>query len=81
MRAVVDTNVVLVANDAHEDVSPECVLACIDRLEALMRRGTVVIDDAYRILGEYQHKTGPRKGKGVGDVFIKWIFTKLFSRL
>ena len=47
MRAVVDTNVVLVANDAHEEVSPECVLACIDRLEALMRHGTVVIDADY----------------------------------
>jgi hypothetical protein len=73
MRAVVDTNVVLVANDAHEDVSPDCVIACIDRLQELMKRGTVVIDDAYRILAEYQHKTTPMKNKRAGDVFVLWL--------
>ena len=77
MTVVVDTNVILVANDAHPDVSPECVLECICRLQQLMQSGSIAIDDAYRILGEYQNKTNPRKGKGVGDVFIKWIFTKL----
>ena len=77
MTVIVDTNVILVANDAHPDVSPECVLECICRLQQLMQSGSIAIDDAYRILGEYQHKTNPRKGKGVGDVFIKWIFTKL----
>ena len=46
MRAVVDTNVVLVANGSHADVSPDCVIACIDRLESLMKNGRVVIDDA-----------------------------------
>lgn len=80
MRAVVDTNVVLVTNDAHEDVSPECVLVCIDRLEALMKRGTVVIDDAYRILGEYQHKTTPMKNKRVGDVFVLWLLKNSANR-
>lgn len=74
---VVDTNVILVANNAHADVSPECVLECVRRLEQLKRSGSIAIDDAYRILGEYQHKTSPRKGKGVGDVFIKWVLTKL----
>lgn len=74
---VVDTNVILVANNAHEDVSPECVLECVRRLEQLKKSGSIAIDDAYRILGEYQHRTSPRKGKGVGDVFIKWVLTKL----
>ena len=74
---VVDTNVILVANNAHADVSPECVLECVQRLEQLKNSGSIAIDDAYRILGEYQHKTSPRKAKGVGDVFIKWVLTKL----
>lgn len=74
---VVDTNVILVANNTHPDVSPECVLECVRRLEQLKKSGSIAIDDAYRILGEYQHKTSPRKGKGVGDVFIKWVLTKL----
>jgi len=73
MRAVVDTNVVLVANGSHADVSPDCVDACIDRLETLMKNGRVVIDDAYRILGEYQNKTSPMKNKGPGDAFVRWL--------
>ena len=77
MTVVVDTNVILVANEAHGDVSPQCVLECVQRLQQLMQSGSIAIDDAYRILGEYQNKTSPRKGKGVGDVFVKWVLTKL----
>lgn len=74
--AVVDTNVILVANNAHAEASPECVLECVTRLQKLMATGSVAIDDAYRILSEYQNKTSPRKGKGVGDLFVKWVLNK-----
>ncbi len=73
MKAVVDTNVLLVANGQHPDVSPECVQACVDRLQTLQAKGVVVIDDAYHILGEYQHKTNLAPPKGVGDIFLKWL--------
>lgn len=73
MHVVVDTNVILVANSAHADVSPDCVEACVDRLESLMKNGKVVIDDNYRILGEYQRKISPVKNKGPGDVFVRWL--------
>jgi hypothetical protein len=79
MRAtvVVDTNVILVANEAHADVSPECVMECVKQLQSLMLSGSIAIDDAYRIIKEYQSKTNPRKGKGAGDVFLKWVLTHL----
>ena len=73
MKVVVDTNVLLVANGQHPDISAACVEACIDRLQALQAAGIVVIDDAYHILGEYQHKTSLSPPKGVGDVFLKWL--------
>ena len=57
MRAVIDTNVLLVANGQHVDVSPDCVIACVQRLLAMEKAGVTVIDDGFRILGEYQHKT------------------------
>ena len=75
-KVVVDTNVLLVANCMHDDVSAECVLACIDHLEGLQRIGVVVIDDDYRILREYGHKTNASSPKGVGDVFLKWLLQK-----
>ncbi|MBI2744611.1 MAG: hypothetical protein HYX45_03415 [Burkholderiales bacterium] len=73
MRAVIDTNVLLVANDQHEDASPECVAECVRRLQDMQVRGITVIDDGYRILKEYQNKTRLHPPKGVGDVFLKWL--------
>ncbi len=73
MKAVIDTNVLLVANGQHEDISPECVMTCVSRLQQMEKSGVTVIDDGYRILGEYQHKTRLHPPKGVGDVFLKWL--------
>ena len=70
---VVDTNVLLVANGLHADVSAGCVMECVKRLQDLQQSGVTVIDDEFRILGEYQHKTQLNPPKGVGDVFLKWL--------
>lgn len=71
--AVIDTNVLRVANDSHADVSPACRKTCIERLLRHKTTGVVVIDDGYRILREYQNKTRPNRPKGVGDAFLKWL--------
>ncbi|WP_296559397.1 hypothetical protein [Pigmentiphaga sp.] len=73
MKAVIDTNVLLVANEQHGDVSPDCVTECVKRLQAMQKSGVTVIDDGYRILNEYQNKTRLHPPKGVGDVFLKWL--------
>lgn len=73
MRAIIDTNVLLVANGQHADVSTGCVLECVRRLQAMEKSGVTVIDDGYRILGEYRNRTSLNPTKGVGDVFLKWL--------
>lgn len=73
MAAVIDTNVLLVANGSHADISAACRKACIERLLFQQKRGVTVIDDGYRILSEYQNKTHPNQPKGVGDAFLKWL--------
>ena len=72
-EVVVDTNVLLVAEGRHDDVSEECMLTCIQRLQTVMESATVVIDDSYRVIGEYQNKLDSRRGKGVGTAFLKWL--------
>ena len=72
-KVVVDTNVLLVANEQHAEASTECVKSCIQWLKDIQRGDTVVIDDEYRIIEEYLHKTKPGKSKRVGDVFLKWL--------
>ena len=73
MKAVIDTNVLLVANGDHADVSEACVSECAQRLRAMYASGTAVIDDGYRIVGEYLHKNRTNAQKGVGNVFLKWL--------
>lgn len=70
--AVVDTNVVLVANGQHADVSPECVKNCALALQSIMLSGRLAIDEGFLILLEYQKKTLPKKGNRPGDAFVKW---------
>lgn len=73
MTVIVDTNVILVANGQHQDVSAECESACAKRLLEISQVGRLAIDDGYRILKEYQNKTAPHEGKRAGDAFVKWI--------
>lgn len=46
MLAVIDTNVLIVANGRESpQASAECILACVHHLQGLVKQGTVVIDD------------------------------------
>lgn len=72
-EVVIDTNVLLVAERMHADVTPECVRACVERLESIRYADTVVLDDCYRVLREYQNKLSANRGKGVGAAFLKWL--------
>jgi len=74
---VVDTNVLLVANGQHADISPECVIRGARRLEQLKQDKILVVDDGYEIVREYQNKIQPRTGKGPGDAFLKWALQNL----
>jgi hypothetical protein len=76
-HAVIDTNVLLVANEQHKDISPEGVIACVKRLEQLRKSGCIVVDDRHEILREYGLKTQPNTGNRVGDAFLKWLLQNL----
>jgi hypothetical protein len=68
---VVDTNVLFVANQASPQAGPQCVNACVNALRAA-KEGIVVLDDSWRILGEYGNKLNPGQ-PGAGDLFLKWV--------
>ena len=70
---IIDTNVILVANEKHPDVSPGCIAKCALRLQEIMEKGRIAIDDKHLIMREYLHKTSPETGKKSGDAFLKWV--------
>jgi len=70
---VIDTNVLVVANQRHENASTHCVERCIDALIE-SRNDRVFIDDGQRILGEYRRHCSHSGQPGVGDAFFKWLW-------
>ncbi len=71
---IVDTNVLMVAEGRHQDASVSCTQRCQRRLLEIQRSGRVVIDDQYRILGEYGRQfLDRRRQPGVGQAFFKWL--------
>jgi hypothetical protein len=72
MTCIVDTNVILVANGQHQDVSPPCVATCALKLQSIMSGGRIALDHAFEILLEYQNKTTPKTGNRPCDAFVKW---------
>jgi hypothetical protein len=77
MDLVIDTNVILVANSLHDDVSDECISRCVNRLREIMSSGRVVIDDRHLVISEYMNKLNVKSGKLPGDVFVKWLLRNL----
>lgn len=77
LKVVIDTNVLLVANQQHADISSDCIASCIEHLQKVQSDGVVVIDDSFIILGEYQNKTSINPPRGVGDVFLKWLLRNM----
>ena len=71
---VVDTNVAIAANgrDTHADM--QCQLACIEKLEDVVARGIVALDDDGLILNEYGNHLRYSGMPGMGDVFFKHVF-------
>jgi len=72
-EVVIDTNVLHVAEGMHGETSAECGLACSQRLLEIKNTGTVVIDDGFRALGEYQRKFDLKRHRGAGAAFLKWL--------
>lgn len=69
---VIDTNVIVIANDVDDDDRRNCSELCIDRLNQIItQQEVIVIDDGWRILTEYIDNTNPNTKKGMGDLFVK----------
>lgn len=74
---IVDTNVIVIANDT-DNKRKDCRDRCQDRLQQITnQREKVVIDDKWRILGEYKDNTRPNTRKGIGDLFVKRLLQNL----
>ena len=75
---IVDTNVTVIANDTDDDGRQDCSERCQDRLQQIVdQHEKVVVDDKWRILGEYEDNVKPNTRKRIGDLFVKRLLQNL----
>ena len=70
--SVVDTNVLIVANDPAHRAGCECHGECVEALLAIRDRKSLLLDSEWRILGEYARKVGTVREPRVGSEFFRW---------
>ena len=75
---VIDTNVIVVADNGHSECGADCLSACIDRLERVKKFETVVVDEGFQIISEYLRQVCTSgKAKTPGGEFLKWLMHNL----
>ncbi|RJR40670.1 MAG: hypothetical protein C4576_20015 [Desulfobacteraceae bacterium] len=77
-QCLVDTNVPKTANLALDpDKIPQelegCVLACVEAVEHVVKKGCLVMDYGDEIFYEYRQNLSMKGQPGVGDRFMKWV--------
>lgn len=77
-KCLIDTNVPKSANLAIDPVSipkelTKCVLACVEAVEHVVKKGWLVVDSGGEIYDEYRNNLSMRGQPGVGDRFMKWV--------
>ncbi len=81
---VVDTNVPKTANlaiqpDPNSDVPDECILACVEAVEYVIKKKGLVIDATDEIFTEYRQQLSMSGQPGIGDIFMKWVHDNRWS--
>lgn len=74
--AVIDTNVLRVAEDVPGEWSADVVSAGVRYLLGVRDAGSVVLDDMWAILSEYAGEVASAAGRqpGVGYYFLLWLY-------
>lgn len=75
---VVDSNVAIVANGRETHADERCQLACVEKLESVVKHEVVAIDDARAILDEYAQHLQTSGMLGTGDTFYKHVLNHLY---
>lgn len=76
MYVVIDTNVLVVANDRNcQQASPDCIQACVTRLRQIQQQSIIALDDKWLILKQYLANVHSSGQPGAGDAFLKWVLT------
>lgn len=71
---VVDVNVPIVAEKKSDQTHNQCISACIKALEKILLNGSIVLDENWLIMKEYENHLKPKGEPGLGFAFLRWIY-------
>jgi hypothetical protein len=77
--AVIDSNVLKVADGDTPQANDACVEKCIDVLLEVRHAASLALDDGGEILAEYLHERDFSGQPGVGDEFFRWAFDNQYT--
>lgn len=86
MRAIVEENVAIVANDSSREnplatqANERCQIECIRTLRKIVKNGIAVIDDAGEIIMKYRQNLSGKGQPGVGDAFLKHVYDHQYNK-
>ena len=69
---VVDTNVLVVANGAHDAASPVCPLATVHKLKDVSQSLSLILDSGDEVFREDRRHCSHSGQPGAGDEFFRW---------
>ena len=77
-KCIVDTNVPKTANLALDPATipqelTDCVLACVEAVDHVVKQGGLVLDSNDEIFTEYRSNLSLSGQPGVGNTFAKWV--------
>lgn len=70
MQAILDTNVLVVANDPHHRAVIECRAACVKFANEARDHAELIIDDAGEVMEEYLGAIATDRPHGIGARFV-----------
>jgi hypothetical protein len=77
--AVVDTNVLIVANQQSDHATVDCIKASIDALSQSREKRIVALDNGMLILDEYRRQASLAGQPGVGDACLRHLYDNLYN--
>jgi len=78
--AVIETNVLIVANGKSDQANAACMGKCIDLLVKVSEEASVALDRGGKIFDEYSRYCDYSGEPGTGDEFFAWVHENKWTR-
>ena len=77
--AIVDTNVMIVANRQNGDVASNCIDSCVEFLILLKKSGTIIVDCGDQIRSEYAQAISQGRPYQLGAQFLIHFYQNQYN--